>query len=191
MYKKSDSSLLLFLLFVVSFLPSATKTKNHRSISKRKTLRQRLEESLKRSLEEARKNRQKLWNIIKIKRKGESDIQWIKRLKKYGFTTNGTHIRTGINYHIYEKNEVSDMKMDVKDKLKQLEGEQFYTVTGKSYTYEFVGENAIKPSRANQYISLADFERAIEINPTKLSQIRTVRGPSYVFGIITDKRFSE
>ena len=34
------------------------------------------------------------------------------------------------------------------------------------------------------------FERAVEINPTELRQIREVRGPSYVFGIITDKRFN-
>ena len=58
-----------------------------------------------------------------------------------------------------------------------------------TYTYEFVGENIIKPNRANYMIHLSNFEKAIEINPTELRQIREVRGPSYIFGIITDKRF--
>lgn len=81
------------------------------------------------------------------------------------------------------------MNIDIKSKLKELEGEIFYTVTGKPYTYKFVCENVIKPSRAKYNISLSNFEKAIEINPTELHQIREVRGPSYVFGIITDSRF--
>ena len=82
------------------------------------------------------------------------------------------------------------MSIDVKSKLKELEGETFYTITGLPYTYEFVGENIIKPSRTNYNIHLKNFEIAIEINPTRLNQIRKVRGPSYIFGIITDSRFN-
>ena len=81
------------------------------------------------------------------------------------------------------------MYNEIRNKLKRLEGEIFYTVTGKLYTFEFIGENTIKPSRTNYAIHLKNFDKAIKINPTKSSQIRDVRGPSYVFGIITDERF--
>lgn len=80
--------------------------------------------------------------------------------------------------------------MNIRDKLKELEGETFYTVTGKPYTYKIVGENTIKPSRTDYNIHLSNFEKALKIQPTELRQIREVRGPSYVFGIITDKRFN-
>ncbi|MBQ9736586.1 MAG: hypothetical protein IJV96_07370 [Clostridia bacterium] len=77
----------------------------------------------------------------------------------------------------------------IKKKLKALEGEVFYTVTGKPYTFKFVSENAITPSRTKYSISLRNFEEAFNIHPTELRQIKHLRGPSYVFGIITDKRF--
>lgn len=80
--------------------------------------------------------------------------------------------------------------MNIRDKLKELEGETFYTVTGKPYTYKFVRENAILTTRTKYVLNLSNFEKALKIRPTELRQIREVRGPSYVFGIITDKRFN-
>ena len=80
--------------------------------------------------------------------------------------------------------------MNIRDKLKELEGETFYTVTGKPYTYKFVRENAILTTRTKYVLNLSNFEKALKIQPTELRQIREVRGPSYIFGIITDKRFN-
>ena len=83
------------------------------------------------------------------------------------------------------------MNFDIKSKLQKLEGETFYTVTGKEFIYKFISENTIKVSRTNYPIHLSNFEKAIEINPTKPGQIRNlVRGSSYIFGIITDDRFN-
>lgn len=179
---------LLCFLFAAPFL-IARNLKERRRFSNHKSFIKRLEESQQRSLEKLQQTRQSLWNTIKNKRKGESDNHWIRRLKRYGFTTDGVHIKTGIEYQLKTETEKSKMNVYIKDKLKKLEGETFYTVTGKPYTYEFVGENIIKPNRANYRIHLSNFEKAIKINPTELRQIREVRGPSYVFGIITDKRF--
>ena len=82
------------------------------------------------------------------------------------------------------------MIADIRYKLKELEGQTFFTVTGKSYTYYFIGENMLRTSRANRNISLADFEKAIAIAPEKPSQLpMSINGRSYVFGIITDSRF--
>ncbi|MBE7090296.1 MAG: hypothetical protein E7363_00030 [Clostridiales bacterium] len=191
-YNSGDSAFGLFLLGILFASPFliARKIKEQKRFSNHKPLIERLKEGQQRSLEKLQQTRKSLWNTIKNKRNGESDSHWIKRLKRYGFTTDGTHIKTGINYQINIETEKSKMKVDIKSKLKELEGETFYTVTGKSYTYEFVGENNIKPSRANYTIHLSNFARAVEISPTELRQIREVRGPSYVFGIITDKRFN-
>ena len=83
------------------------------------------------------------------------------------------------------------MNIDSKRKLKELEGETFYTIKGIPFTYQFVSENAIRICERKPYnITIADFEKAIEIKPTKPNQITNmVRGSSYIFGIITDKRF--
>lgn len=81
--------------------------------------------------------------------------------------------------------------MNIRDKLKELEGETFYTVTGKPYTYKFVSENAILTTRTKYVLNLSDFEKAITLNPNKPSEITNiVRGSSYIYGIITDKRFN-
>ena len=81
--------------------------------------------------------------------------------------------------------------MNIKEKLMKLEGEIFYTKTGKAYTYKFISENAIVTSRTNCPLYISNFEKAICLTPTMPSQITNkVRGSSYVFGIITDKRFN-
>lgn len=190
-YNRTDNAFAIFIfcfLFAAPFL-IARNVKERRRFSNHKSLIERLEESQRRSLEKAQQSRQELWDVIKNKRKNETENHWVKRLKRYGFTPNGVHIKTGICYQLNTETEELKMNIDIKRKLKELEGETFYTVTGKPYTYEFVGENIIKPSRANYRIHLSNFEKATEINPTELHQIREVRGPSYVFGIITDKRF--
>lgn len=79
----------------------------------------------------------------------------------------------------------------IKSRLKSLKGETFRTVTGKEYTYEFVGEGWIVTSRTEYKISLSDFEKAIQVAPKSPGEISNlVRGSSYIFGIITDPRFN-
>ncbi len=76
-------------------------------------------------------------------------------------------------------------------KLKKLEGETFTTVSGKSFTYKFVSERAIRVSRTAYPISLSNFETALLLLPSKPSEIsKIVRGSSYVFAIINDLRFA-
>lgn len=79
---------------------------------------------------------------------------------------------------------------NIVEKLKKLEGETFYTVKGLPFTYHFLNDHAIVTDRTNYRIGILDFVKALQINPMQLNQIsKTVRGPSYVFGILTDERF--
>ena len=79
----------------------------------------------------------------------------------------------------------------IKSKLKEWEGETFYTKSNIPFAYQFTSETTIHIIGRKPYnISILDFEKAIEIKPKRPSQISNlVRGSSYVFGIITDKRF--
>ena len=84
------------------------------------------------------------------------------------------------------------MELDIKRKLKALEGQVFFTVTGKPYTYRFIGENVLRTDRTNRNIPIYDFEKAIELKPDKPSQMPdSINGRSYIFGIITDRRFTK
>ena len=154
-----------------------------------KTLLERTIEMREKTEKRLEKSRQELWNVIKNKRPGESDDKWINRIKKYGYTPYGVYVKTGISYQNKEESEMVKMNINLKSKLKELEGKVFYTVTGKPYTYKFVNESIIKTNRTNYNIHLNNFEKAMEIMPTELSEIKEVRGASYVFGIITDPRF--
>ena len=75
-------------------------------------------------------------------------------------------------------------------KLQQNEGVEFNTVSGLSFTYQFVSENTISVSRANQLISKVNFEKAIEHMPIKgpgeISKL--VRGSAYVSALLMDVR---
>ena len=82
------------------------------------------------------------------------------------------------------------MSFNIKRKLKNLEGETFYTITGVPYTYHFVADNVIQTDRANRNIPLSDFQKSIDFSPSKPSQLPDyINGRSYIFGIITDSRF--
>lgn len=120
---------MLGILFASPLL-IARKVKERKRFSNHKPLIERLQESQQRNLEKLQKTRKSLWNTIKNKRKGESDSHWVKRLKRYGFTTDGVHIKTGINYQLSIEKEESKMSVDIKNKLKELEGETFYTKRG-------------------------------------------------------------
>lgn len=90
---------------------------------------------------------------------------------------------------LQELRERKNMDINVRSKIKSLEGETFYTVTGKPFTYEFASENTIKPSRTNYNIPLSHFEKAYDRHPSELKELRDLRGYSYIFGVITDTRF--
>ena len=70
------------------------------------------------------------------------------------------------------------------------EGETFYTITGKSYQFvvytDFILINNLKSRR----ITKDSMTKAIKIeNPTPQKiELAGCWGPSYVYGIITDKR---
>ena len=191
-HRCNDNSLALVCLCALFASPFLIvhKIKKYRRSAKYKSLSKRLEKITQRSIEALNQSRKDLWDTIKIKRIGESDDHWIKRLKKYGFTADGIHIKTGINYQAQTISQTEENNMDVKNKLKKLEGETFYTVTKKTFTYKFISENIIKVSRTNYSIHVSNFEKAENINPTSLHQLREFRGSSYVFGVVTDSRFN-
>lgn len=76
------------------------------------------------------------------------------------------------------------------NKIKQYEGEEFYTIRGKSYKYivydDFLMIENIKGSR----ITKSYIEKAFRIeNPTpKKIELEGCWGPSYIYGIVTDER---
>ena len=74
-------------------------------------------------------------------------------------------------------------------KIKALEGEKFFTKTGLPFTYEIDGI-ALYPDRTKYRISKKDFEKAYSMVPLDGPGeiIHIVRGPSYVWGILHDKR---
>lgn len=76
-------------------------------------------------------------------------------------------------------------------KLKQYEGENFYTKTGKSYVYAICGNSLIIKNRKNAITTKASIEKALTIRNPELKDLNYVgikRANSYIYGIITDER---
>ena len=71
------------------------------------------------------------------------------------------------------------------------QGQTFRTITGLPFTYEIIGSTLV-PSRTRYQISRSDFKKASELAPTSgPGEIQNiVRGPSYVWAILHDKRIS-
>lgn len=74
-------------------------------------------------------------------------------------------------------------------KIKKTAGEEFHTKTGKPFTYRIVDDSVVT-SRTNYPLAKANFERAATLtNLTGPGQINDlVRGPAYVYAILTDSR---
>jgi len=76
-------------------------------------------------------------------------------------------------------------------RIKNHTGETFYTITRLEFEYE-VHENSFYPSRTNYQISKNDFFKAYKMLPLKgpgeISKI--IRGSSYVWAVLNDKRIS-
>ena len=68
-------------------------------------------------------------------------------------------------------------------------GQEFHTKTGLPFTYTVV-DGYVMPNRTNYLLARQQFQKAAEIpNITGPGQISDkVRGPSYVFAILTDPR---
>ena len=68
-------------------------------------------------------------------------------------------------------------------------GEQFYTKTNLPFTYKMVND-CVVPDRTNYPLARSNFEKAAQIvplnGPGQINNI--VRGPAYVYAILTDKR---
>ena len=73
--------------------------------------------------------------------------------------------------------------------IRRLEGQEFRTKTGKSFTYSVYGDS-LTPSRTEYNLGKIEFAKALAKVPLKgpgeISQ--TVRGPSYVWAILHDPR---
>ena len=70
------------------------------------------------------------------------------------------------------------------------EGEVFYTVRNKAYTYVVKDNYILIKNDSRKRITKTNFEMALQIqNPTS-SKIGNagIWGPSYIYGIITDSR---
>ena len=74
-------------------------------------------------------------------------------------------------------------------KIKKHEGEQFHTKTNLPFTYQIVNESVV-PNRTNYPLAKSEFAKAFKVdNLTGPGQINgLVRGPSYVYAILTDPR---
>ncbi len=68
-------------------------------------------------------------------------------------------------------------------------GEEFYTKKNIAFRYKIIN-NYVVPDRTNYPLSKANFQKAAEFMPLEgPGQINNlVRGPSYVFAILSDKR---
>jgi hypothetical protein len=68
-------------------------------------------------------------------------------------------------------------------------GEQFYTKSRLPFTYKIIS-NSVVPDRTNYPLSKTDFEKAAQISllhgPGQINNL--VRGPAYIYAILTDKR---
>jgi hypothetical protein len=74
-------------------------------------------------------------------------------------------------------------------RLEALEGHNFETKTGKSFTYQLDGDT-FRPSRTKYNVSKADFRKALYLVPFDGPAVvnSVVRGPAYVWAVLHDKR---
>lgn len=73
-------------------------------------------------------------------------------------------------------------------KIQQHQGETFYTVQNKELVYEVAG-NMLYHNLTSVGIPRSAFVKAASLNPKNTAALHSkVRGPSYVYAIITDSR---
>ena len=73
--------------------------------------------------------------------------------------------------------------------IERCAGQEFMTKTGLPFTYQIVS-NSVLPDRTNYPLAKINFEKAAAIEnldgPGRISDL--VRGPSYVYAILSDSR---
>ena len=77
------------------------------------------------------------------------------------------------------------------DRILKHQGEVFHTITNKPFIYTVAG-NSVITNRTNYPINKSQFIKAYEMGeihgPGQISKI--VRGPAYVFAVLTDSRIN-
>ncbi|MGQ4834410.1 MAG: hypothetical protein ACP6IS_11015 [Candidatus Asgardarchaeia archaeon] len=77
-------------------------------------------------------------------------------------------------------------------RIREYEGEQFYTKTGLPFRYKIVGDTLI-PDRTGYPLHISNFRKAYELvpieGPGEINYL--VRGPAYVWAILHDERISK
>ena len=76
------------------------------------------------------------------------------------------------------------------NKIKEHEGAEFYTIRGNVYKYVVYDDFLLVENKKNRKVSKDSIEKAIKIKNPNQSKIASEGcwGPSYIYGIITDKR---
>jgi hypothetical protein len=70
-------------------------------------------------------------------------------------------------------------------------GETFHQKLGGSFTYRIEG-NTLIPNRTNHRLARSQFEKALDRMPIDgPGQLHDLRGPSYLFAILTDARIRD
>jgi len=82
------------------------------------------------------------------------------------------------------------MQFNIINKLKEFEGETFFTIRKIPYKYVVHSDYILINGDAKRRITKSALEKALTIiNPTPAKiEAENIWGPSYVYGIITDKR---
>lgn len=75
------------------------------------------------------------------------------------------------------------------NRLKDLQGEEFFTKTGKPFRYSIAGD-VLCVTRTEYNLTKANFGKALEVTPFDGpgSVNALVRGPSYVWALLHDDR---
>jgi transcriptional regulator with XRE-family HTH domain len=93
----------------------------------------------------------------------------------------------------YPEGESEKLELDaIWDRILRHEGKQFFTKTKLPFTYKVIGNNIV-PDRTDYPLAKTNFKKALQYMPLQSpNQINNiVRGPAYVYAILTDKRIIE
>jgi len=76
-------------------------------------------------------------------------------------------------------------------RIEAFAGKEFRTKTGLLFTYKVVGTNVV-PDRTGYPLHISNFRAAFGLHPLRgPGEINTiVRGPAYVYAILTDRRIA-
>lgn len=81
-------------------------------------------------------------------------------------------------------------KENLWQRIKENEGNIFYTVKRKAFTYTMHDSHITIDGRKNSRIKLKDFEIAYDLHPQKPSDIHDFFTPSYIVALFKDERIN-